>query len=109
MSLYAQYLMERTDDGIIETEKGFVTYRFINKDQCYIIDIYVAVAHRKSNIATELADRVVSIARTRGCKEIIGTVVPSTKGSNTSLMVLWGYGMKLDSADKNLIIMKKEI
>ena len=40
MSLYAEYLREKTDDEIIETVEGFATYRFLPGYACYIIDIY---------------------------------------------------------------------
>lgn len=108
-SSYAEYLTERTGDHILESEKGFITWRYIGTTQVYIIDIFVKKKFRKENVATMLADYVCSIARNIGCSEALGTVVPSTKGSNESLRVLWGYGMKLHSADKDLIIMKKEI
>lgn len=108
-SLYADYLLERTHDLILETSEGFATYRFLNEKQVYIIDIFVLPVFRKSRIASHIADEIVKIAKEKGCTELIGTVCPSAKGSNASLRVLWGYGFVLDSADKDLIIMKKEI
>lgn len=109
MSLYADYLRERTDDQIIETELGFVTYRFLNEKQAYIIDIYVVPEHRKLGAASGMADMVVEIAKRRGCTELIGTVVASAKGSDISLKVLQGYGMTLKSHSDSCIIMGKEI
>lgn len=109
MSLYSEYLMERTHDQIIETEEGFVTWRYLNEHQVYIVDIYVRSDFREKNVATKLADSVVYEAKNKGCCEVLGTVVPSAKGSDTSLKVLIGYGMKLHSASPDLIIMKKEI
>lgn len=109
MSLYADYILERTNDKIIETPEGFATYRFLSETQCYIIDIYVCPEFRKSGIAAALADKIAEIAKAKGCTELVGTVCPSAKGSNSSLRVLWGYGMVLDSSDKNLIVMKKDI
>jgi predicted GNAT family acetyltransferase len=109
MSLHAQYLTERTDDLIIECEHGFVTYRYLNEAQVYIIDIYVTPEKRKSGLASELADQVAAEAKGKGRKELLGTVVPSTKNSTISLKVLLGYGMTLQSASNDLIVFKKEI
>ena len=108
-SLYSEYLQERTNDHIFEDKHGFITWRFINDQQVYIVDIYVKKEFRKDGIASNYADYVCSVAKKAGYSELLGTVVPSTKGSNDSLRVLWDYGMKLHSADKDLIIMKKDI
>lgn len=109
MSLYAEYIRERLGDHIIEVDQGFATYRYINGNQCYIVDIYIRTESRKMHLAATLADRIVEIAKTCGCTELIGSVVPSAKGSTESLKVLLGYGMKLASCEDNLIIFKKEI
>lgn len=110
MSLYADYLKERTDDKIIETENGFCTYRYINDGKSvYIIDIYTIPELRQTNYASSLANEVVMEAKANGCTELLGTVVPSTKNSTVSLKVLMGYGMTLYSANQNLIVFRKEI
>lgn len=108
-SMYAQYLIERTDDHIIEDERGFVTYRYLNEKQCYIVDIFVLPEHRDMGVASSLADRVAAEARSLGRTELVGTVIPSAKAATASLMVLLAYGMVLDSATVNLIAMKKGI
>jgi ribosomal protein S18 acetylase RimI-like enzyme len=109
-SLYADYLRERTNDQILETPEGFVTYRFLNDGKTvYIIDIYVIPEARKIGHATELADIVISKAKAKGAVEMIGTVVPTAKNSTTSLKVLLGYGMTLNSASQDLIVFRKEI
>lgn len=112
MSMYADYIKERLGDDAIETEEGFCTYRYLDhggESAVYIIDIYVRPFLRKGSVASDLADRVAAIAKEKGCKVMIGTVVPSAKGSTDSLRVLLGYGMQLDSASQNLIIFKKGI
>lgn len=109
MSLYADYLYERTGDLINETQAGFITYRYLNEKQVYIVDIYVKPEHRRANIASLMADEVVKEARSRGCTEVLGTVAPSAKGSTLSLKVLLGYGMSLHSSGVDFIICKKDI
>jgi ribosomal protein S18 acetylase RimI-like enzyme len=108
-SLYAQYLTERTNDAIIETDEGFVTYRFLNDKQCYIVDIFVKPEHRRSRVASRLADEVTQAARENGCSELVSTVVPSANGSTNSLKAVLSYGFKLDSATNNVICLTKEI
>lgn len=109
-SLYARYLRERTQDEIIETDKGFATYRYLNEQKTvYIVDIYVLPDLRKSGIASELANFIVEIAKVKGAKELIGTVTPSAKNSADSIRVLLGYGMTLLSASNDMIVFRKDI
>lgn len=110
MSLYANYVRERTTDHILEAEDGFATYRFIEDEQTvYIIDIYTIPEMRKVGRAAHLADEIADIARRRGCTSMIGTVQPSAKGSTVSLKVLLAYGMRLESAGNDFIVMRKDL
>lgn len=110
MSLYASYLKERTTDEILETQEGFATYRYINDGKSvYIVDIYTVPDLRKTGYASALADIVVQRSKERGCTELIGTVVPSTKGATASLKVLLAYGMTLHNAGPDLVVFRKEI
>lgn len=109
MSYYADYLKERTDDEIIELPEGFATYRFINGQQCYLIDIYVAPEYRRQGFGSLLGEMVTTIAKEKGCKELIGTVCTAAKNSDTSLQTFLTYGMKLKSAQNDIIILKKDI
>lgn len=109
MSLYAEYIKERLGDECIETEEGFASYRFVDAATVYIVDIFVKKQFRKSESASKMADMVVEAAKAKGCTKLIGTVIPTANNSTTSLRVLIGYGMTLDSASQNLIVFKKEI
>lgn len=110
MSLYAEYLLERTSDKILEMDFGFATYRHIpDQKVTYIIDIYVKPDHRRQNFAALMADQISQEAKDIGHTKIIGTVVPSSKGSTASLRVLLGYGMKLQSSGHDVIIFEKEL
>lgn len=108
-SLYAQYLMEKTDDQIIETDSGFATYRYMGNETIYIVDIFIQKGFRGYTHATNLANIIVEEAKTRGCKKLVGTVIPSNKNSTDSLKVLIAYGMKLESSGPDLIVFSKEI
>ncbi len=109
MSLYADYLKERTTDEIIEVDEGFCTFRYLDACTVYIVDIYVKPEARKYGHASKLADVVTEIAKKRGCTSMVGTVQPSAKGSTISLQVLLGYGMSLVSSTADGIVMRKEI
>ncbi len=110
MSLYADYLTERTTDHIIEGPSGFVTYRYMNEGRTvYVMDIYTAPGVRKTGQASVLADLVAEEAKSKGATEMLGTVVPSTKGSTASTKVLFAYGMTLLSASNDLIVFRKDI
>lgn len=109
MSLYSDYIKEHRNDECIESDKGFCTYRYLNENQVYIIDIYISPDHRKSKEASKMADLVVTRAKRRGCKQLIGSVVPTAKNSTDSLRVLLGYGMNLTGIEGNMIIFSKDI
>lgn len=110
MSLYANYLRERSFDEILEVDKGFATYRYLdNKKTVYIVDIYVLPEFRKEGIAKKLADAIVMNAVEQGCTKLLGSVVPSAKGSTESIKVLIAYGMTLESSSNDFIVFKKEL
>lgn len=108
-SLYSQYINERTDDFVIEHANAFITYRYLNPKQVYIIDLYVLPHVRRIGLASKLADEVCEIAKATGRTELIGTVNPSCKGANESIQTLIGYGMMVNSSSDNLIVFKKDI
>lgn len=109
-SMYAQYLAERTKDEILETDVGFVTYRFLNEGgSVYIMDIFVKPECRLKGAAAEMADIVAEIAKERGATEMLGSVNPSAKHSTESLKVLVAYGMTLSGATNDIIFFRKDI
>ncbi len=109
VSLYADYLLERTHDHILEVDEGFATYRFLPENTVYVVDIYVRPECRQYGHAADLANTIGDIARKKGCTTMIGTVQPSAKGAHTSLKVLLAYGMELKSAEHDAIILRKDL
>lgn len=109
MDMYAKYLMERQGKHLLVSEgKGFATYEY-QENHCYIEDIYVEPEFRKQKIASHLADVIAISAKAKGYNKLLGSVCPSTKGSQESLLVLLSYGFKLLSSQDNLIYLEKEI
>jgi GNAT superfamily N-acetyltransferase len=110
MSMYAKYLAERTNDRILETDHGFVTYRILSEQKTvYLIDLFVEADFRKSGIASQMANEIAEIAKKQGCIKMLGSVVPSSKNSTDSIRVLLAYGMKLQSSGQDFIFFEKEI
>lgn len=108
MSLYSQYIKEREDFEIVETNEGFATFKCVGPE-CYIRDIYVTSQGRKAGHASFMADKISSLAKERGCQFLVGTVCPQSKGATESLMVLLAYGFRLVKSDTNLIYFKKDL
>ena len=108
MSMYREYLEELGSRDIVESENGFATYLITGKE-CYIEDIYVKKEFRKTKEASKLADKIVKIAKEKGCTLLTGSVVPTANNSTRSLKVLLGYGFKLHSANDNFIVFSKEL
>jgi len=109
LSLYSQYITERTDRLVLETDKGFAVYAYLPDNTVYIEDIYISPEYRKQGLASEFANKIANIAKTKGCTRMIGSVVPSAKASTESLKVLLAYGMKLASSTNNFITLSKDI
>ena len=107
-SLYGMYIKELGNRDILETEKGFATYSFF-EDSVYIEDIFVHPDYRNTNEASDMADEIGKIAKEKGYKKMIGSVVPGHKGSTTSIKVLLAYGFKLDGVNNNFILLKKDL
>jgi len=109
VSLFKDYILERTEKQVLETDTGFAVYSYPDETTVYIEDIYIDKTHRQSHYASQLANNIIELAKLRGCTKMIGTVVPSAKNSTISLKVLLGYGMELKSAGPDLIVMGKDI
>lgn len=108
MSLYGKYIKERAGKEIIEDDRGFATYYYLN-DGVYIENIYVLEDYRKTGVASNYANQIASIAKEKGCVKMFGSVSPKANGSTDSLKVLLAYGFKLDSSVDNFIALVKEI
>lgn len=59
--------------------------------------------------ASQIADKIVTIAQAKGLKKLFGSVSPSANNSTISLKVLLAYGFQLSSSSNNFILMEKAI
>lgn len=108
MSLFAEYLKELDQKGIIEDADGFATFYEFNGGM-YIEDIFVRKDKRNMNKASQYADQIALIAKNKGMSKLYGSVRPTAKTSSSALKVLLAYGFKLDSSMNDAIIFVKEI
>lgn len=109
MSMYGDYIKEKTQDLILETSTGFATYRYVDEKTVYIMDLYVLPEWRNTKVASHLADEIAEEAKKKGCSKMLGSVVPSNKNSTASVKVLIAYGMNLKSSSNDFIVFEKEI
>ncbi len=107
-SPWASYISEREAAEVYETSKGFAIYR-IEQQTVYLQDIYVQPQHRNKHTATDIADAVCTIAKERGCRQVLGSVCPTARNANDSLRILLAYGMKLLSSQNNIVFFSKEL
>jgi predicted GNAT family acetyltransferase len=109
LSLFAEYLTERTNRHIIEAEFGFATYTYTDNQTVYIEDLYVIPEQRKSGLASKLTNDIIDLAKAKGCTRLLGSVVPSSKTSTDSMKAFLAFGMKLDSSTNDFVVLSKEI
>ena len=108
MSLYGDYIKERLGRHIVESERGFMAYTFLD-DACYITDMYISPEHRREGVCPQMADEITKIAKERDYKMLLGSVDPNTNGATESTRLLLSYGFKLGWVREPLIFFKKEI
>lgn len=109
LSLYGQYLKERTGRGILESKDGFATFEYVTDDVVYIVDLFVTPKKRKSRIAANLADKICEQAVKDGKKYLLGSVDMTAKGAETSCKVLEAYGMRIHKVAQPMIFYVKPI
>lgn len=107
-SHYAAYTKEKDGREVIENENGFIVYE-IKDDLCYIADIYVIPEKRRRNVASDFAYSVETIAKEKGVKRVLGSVVPTANGATESLKAMLEYGFKLQSSQINFLWLEKDI
>ncbi len=109
LSVYGQYLKERTGRGIVENEDGFASFEYIGDDTVYIVDIFVIPEKRQQRLAATMADSIVAAAVKDGKKYLLGSVDVSANGAEASIKILEAYGMKPHKVAEPMIFFIKEI
>lgn len=107
MSLYGEYLKERENKDIIESDTGFATYYFVD-NAVYLENIFVTKEARRNGETFVLAGKIIEIAKAKGCTKMYGTVCPTAPQASMSLTQLLNHGFVLDSAANNIVVVRKE-
>lgn len=107
-SLLAQYIQEGKGKSTLESDKGFAIYSFVN-DGCYIEEIFILKEYRKTGEASRLTDQIVEIARQKGCKKLLGSIIPSTSVATNSIRAMIAYGFKVTGSISNFIYLEKDL
>ncbi len=108
MSLYADYIRERTQKKVLETDYGFCVYQIFGKE-CYIEEVYVVPEKRREGYATMLGDLVGAIAKGLDCTHLTGSVCVRAPEPTRSLRGLIAAGYKILRCEPDMIYMVKEI
>jgi len=87
---------------------GFATYH-LSPGECYIEDIYILPAKRKSGAGSRIADEIVKIAKMARCPMLTGSVSKDANGQEISRAALLGYGFKKINEDDTMEWYAKEI
>lgn len=109
MSLYADYVKERTGRSVIENDDGFVVYYDLGSDSVFIEDMFVSKDKRRSKIGSSMADLIVKDAISRGKKMILCSVDPRANNSTDSIKIIMAYGFKLYCTNGPMILLKLDL
>lgn len=110
MSLYADYVKLENKNDIIETKYGFITYQLIDKEM-FISDTY-ADPDAEVKYRYEIWDSAKKLAKESGCTVMSCLVwIDPTRVDYTTRKVktFLGHGFKVKSADKNTIVLVREV
>lgn len=108
MSPWAAYQKERFGWGVLERGDSFVAYSVLHPI-CRIEECYVAPEERGQKLSFKLTDEVAELCRALGCTHLWSQVGLSALNANDALRAALAYGFQVVEADKNRIIMIKEI
>lgn len=110
VSFYGEYISEREGYSLIEDEYGFASY-IINdaENLVYIRDIFVTANYRRKKNCFGYADKIVELAKARGCTKLVGSICVASNGSTESMKMMLAYGFKLKSLHGSMIYLEKEI
>jgi hypothetical protein len=107
-TLYGPYIAERANGRILESEDGFIVYRFDGRD-CYIIEMYVRPDRRKSGKGRQLIERLEEIAIQIGAERVTAGIYIEDQRSKETLIASLISGFKVLSANAGILFIAKEL
>jgi hypothetical protein len=107
-SFYADYILEREGSKILENDSGFVTYK-INKEECFIVDFFIAKSFRKTGAARTLLTMLEKIAVANQCEILTANIYLNARGSEITLPAAIATGFKVVRSEHNVLLISKEL
>lgn len=106
--MYKDYYRERLGAEVLETDAGFIVY-VIQKPIVAIQELYLKPEYRRERRATQLADRVLKLAREYGCTKAVCEVQLGAHNASDSMAAILSYGFNPLSSTATGILFSKEI
>jgi len=95
MSMYADYVKERTSRSILETEYGFVVFSYEGEDYTlFIHELFVRKESRRRGHGARMIEELILDAGKRGAQQIVGCVDPRALNADESMKIILAYGLK---------------
>ena len=108
MSLFAEYMRERENAETIETEQGFICFKF-EDDNCIITDIFIAPEFRNGQVGRDFGKQVEEKAKEKGLDCIYCYADKNALNFNDSVNFILKNGYTIQNVNFNLVYFKKEI
>lgn len=107
-SHFADYMLERENAEIIETEKGFVCFKF-EDENCIITDIYIAPEFRNGQVGRDFGKQVEEKAKEKGLDCVYCYADKNALNFNDSVNFILKNKYIIQNIDGNLVYFKKGI
>lgn len=96
-SNYGLYVQELEGLEIIESNRGFATYRIKDEEkELWVHDVFVRPDYRGCGIAKRYFDELVELAKENGCKSIKTYTNKLNNGWEKSTAMLQKYGFSVN-------------
>lgn len=107
-ALYSKYISERKGLSSIWRPNGFVFFKVIAGQECFIDEFFVEESDRKGGIGREMLVEIERIAAEAMCPIVTANIHLKDPGCNSTLMAAMTCGFKVvASADFVILISKK--
>lgn len=108
MNMYEQYIYERENLHMIQTDHGFITYK-IEFPNCLISDCFVLKEFRKNKYASFLADQVLEICKGAGVKTVYCQTDDKSNDVATSITSISKFGFSFVRKEDSISYFKLEL
>jgi GNAT superfamily N-acetyltransferase len=93
---------------VIESGNFLIVYSFTD-EIFYLEDFYIRSEFRDNGFGKELMETIISMAKVKGCKKLLGSVSLLCKYKDENMAKFLKFGFKLESLGSNIIFLMKDI